>query len=109
MTANVFRPSCKSGEKMGFAAASDCGGRRGSFAVFAQHPEQLLEDSGTEAIRAAVQRSALQCYAVEGVYPSSLEYLEENYGLQVNHEDYYVTYEAFASNMPPTVRVVLRR
>ena len=24
----------------------------------AQHPEQLLEDSGTEAIRAAVQRSA---------------------------------------------------
>lgn len=76
---------------------------------FAQHPEQLLEDSGTEAIRAAVQRSALQCYAVEGVYPSSLEYLEENYGLQVNHEDYYVSYEAFASNMPPTVRVVLRR
>ena len=76
---------------------------------FAQHPEQFLEDSGTEAIRAAVQRSALQCYAVEGVYPSSLEYLEENYGLQVNHKDYYVTYEAFASNMPPTVRVVLRR
>ena len=79
------------------------------FLFYAQHPEQLLEDSGTEAIRAAVQRSALQCYAVEGVYPSSLEYLEENYGLQVNHEDYYVTYEAFASNMPPTVRVVLRR
>ena len=75
---------------------------------FAQHPEQLLEDSGTEAIRAAVQRSALQCYAVEGVYPSSLEYLEENYGLQVNTRDFYVTYEAFASNLPPTVVVTAK-
>ena len=72
------------------------------------HPAAVLEDNGSEAIRSAVQRSALQCYAVEGVYPSDLSYLEENYGLQVNHEDYYVSYEAFASNMPPTVRVVRR-
>ena len=76
---------------------------------FAQHPARTLEAGGSEAIRAAVQRSALQCYAVEGVYPSDLDYLEENYGLQVNHEDYYVTYEAFASNMPPAVRVVRRK
>lgn len=72
------------------------------------HPAAIMEDNGSEAIRAAVQRSALQCYAVEGVYPSDLNYLEENYGLQINHEDYYVSYEAFASNMPPTVRVVRR-
>lgn len=76
---------------------------------FVQRPGRTLDAGGSEAIRAAVQRSALQCYAVEGVYPSGLEYLEENYGLQVNHEDYYVTYEAFASNMPPTVRVVRRK
>ena len=76
--------------------------------IFAMHPGRALEDNGSEAIRAAVQRSALQCYAVEGVYPSELSYLEENYGLQVNHGDYYVSYEAFASNVPPTVRVVRR-
>ncbi len=75
---------------------------------FARHPGRMLENSGEEAIRTAVQRSALQCYAVEGVYPSDLNYLEDNYGLQINHDDYYVSYEAFASNMPPTVRVVRR-
>ena len=58
-----------------------------------------------EALRAAVQRSANQCYAVEGVYPPDLEYLEEHYGLQVNHRDFYVIYDAFASNLPPTIRV----
>lgn len=73
-----------------------------------RHPKTDLEDSGATAIREAVQRSALQCYVVEGVYPPNLQYLEDNYGLQVNTEDYYVSYEAFASNLPPTVKVVNR-
>ncbi|MBR4472784.1 MAG: hypothetical protein IKS55_04015 [Oscillospiraceae bacterium] len=73
-----------------------------------RHPKTELEDSGAAAIREAVQRSALQCYVVEGVYPPNLQYLEDNYGLQVNTEDYYVSYEAFASNLPPTVKVVNR-
>ena len=50
----------------------------------------------------------MQCAAVEGAYPASLKYLEEHYGLIVNHSDYAVTYEAFASNVPPSVVVVPR-
>ena len=73
-----------------------------------RHPKTDLEDSGALAIREAVRRSALQCYAVEGVYPPNLQYLKDNYGLQVNTEDYYISYEAFASNLPPTVKVVNR-
>ena len=64
-----------------------------------------MKEEGAMAIRTMVQRGALQCYAVEGVYPPSLQYLEDNYGLQINTDDYYVTYEAFASNLPPTVIV----
>ena len=67
-----------------------------------------LSDEGAAAIREAVRRSALQCYAVEGIYPPDLAYLEENYGLQVNTGDYYVTYDAFASNLPPTVIVTAK-
>ena len=52
--------------------------------------------------------AAMQCAAVEGAYPASLKYLEEHYGLIVNHSDYAVTYEAFASNVPPSVVVVPR-
>ena len=76
--------------------------------VFGHTGRDLGEESAA-AIRDAVQRSALQCYAVEGVYPPSLEYLEANYGLQINTEDFNVTYEAFASNLPPTIRVTGRR
>ncbi len=67
-----------------------------------------MDQEGMAAVKAAVERSAMQCYVVEGVYPPSLEYLEENYGLQINHEEFYVIYSAFASNVPPDVRVVVR-
>ena len=60
------------------------------------------------SIRTAVLQSALQCYAVEGAYPPSLDYLTENYGLRINTVDYYVTYDAFAQNQLPDVRVTKR-
>lgn len=60
------------------------------------------------SIKNAVLRSAVQCYAVEGCYPQSLEYLEQNYGLQLNHKQYFVDYQVFASNVMPDVAVLLR-
>ncbi|MDO4990548.1 MAG: hypothetical protein Q4E45_08610 [Eubacteriales bacterium] len=72
------------------------------------HSGQDVSEEGAAAIREAVRRSALQCYVVEGVYPPDVQYLEDNYGLQINTEDYYVVYDCFASNLPPSIRVVLR-
>ena len=73
--------------------------------VFGDSSKDVGEE-GAAAIRETVRRSAMQCYAVEGVYPPDLQYLKDNYGLQVNTEDYYVVYDVFASNLPPTVRVI---
>ncbi len=67
-----------------------------------------MRQSGAAAIREAVERSARQCYAVEGIYPPDLAYLRDNYGLQINSEDYYISYEIYASNIAPTVKVVAK-
>ena len=72
------------------------------------HSGRDISEEGAAAIRETVRRSALQCYVVEGVYPPDLQYLEENYGLQINTEDYIVVYDCFASNLPPSIRVVGR-
>ena len=69
--------------------------------------EDMSEESA-RAVKAAVDRCALQCYVVEGAYPPRLEYLEENYGLQINEREFFVSYEIFASNVPPTVKVIRR-
>ena len=69
---------------------------------------QNLSEESAKALKNAVERCALQCYVVEGAYPPSLAYMEENYGLQINRREFYVVYDVFASNLPPDVRVVSR-
>ena len=43
-----------------------------------------------ETLRKAVARASVQCYAIEGRYPPSVEYLEENYAVQINRKKYNV-------------------
>ena len=80
----------------------------GLFSHVRQVSRRDMAEESAAALKAAVQRGALQCYAVEGVYPPDLEYLEEHYGLQINREAFYISYDAFASNLPPDVRVTPR-
>jgi len=56
----------------------------------------------------AIIRSAVQCYAIEGFYPPDIKYLEDNYGLLVDHDRYFVSYSVFASNIIPQVQVFLK-
>lgn len=67
-----------------------------------------LAAQSAQSVREAVLRSAVQCYAVEGAYPSSLAYLEDNYGLIVNENRYIVTYDTFGSNILPEVSVLVK-
>ena len=62
----------------------------------------------TTLVRDAVRNAAVTCYAVEGMYPESLDYLREHYQLSYDKNRYFVTYEAFASNRIPDIYVTER-
>ena len=57
-------------------------------------------------VRDAIRQAVVTCYAVEGAYPDSLAYLKEHYGLKYNADQFFVSYDAFASNLMPDIRVV---
>lgn len=62
-----------------------------------------------EALRVAkesILRGTIRCYALEGTYPDSYEYLKEHYGIQIDETKYTVFYDIFASNLMPDVTVV---
>ena len=61
---------------------------------------------GAESLREAIAGAALQCYAVEGAYPTSVGYLEDHYALSVRHDAYQVRYEWLGDNIPPSVVVM---
>ena len=70
--------------------------------------ERANGSAETETVREAVKNAALTCYAVEGAYPDSIDYLKENYHLAYNENRYFITYDAFASNRIPDIYVTER-
>ena len=64
------------------------------------------EDEQAELLREALEQALVSCYAAEGRYPQSIEYLEQHYGVRVDRTRYVVAYEAFADNIRPRVRVI---
>ena len=70
--------------------------------------QKSARDQAAISLRESVLNAAKQCCAVEGSYPASLEHLESQYGLTINHSDYVVSYEWFADNVLPSVVVTAR-
>lgn len=62
-----------------------------------------------ENLETALTRSIAQCYAVEGVYPPSVEYLTTNYGLSYNTDVFLIDYEYFGGNLLPEATVLRKQ
>ena len=59
-----------------------------------------------ESLHTAIERSVVQCYAVEGTYPPSLSYLEEHYGLTYDHDMFFIDYQVYGSNIYPDITIL---
>ncbi len=59
-----------------------------------------------EAVEQAVVRASVQCYAIEGRYPSGVRYLSEHYGLALQENRYIYHYERIADNIMPKIQVL---
>ncbi len=63
------------------------------------------EERQIEIAEDAIIKAAVQCYALESRFPSSLDYLADNYGLTIDNEKYVYHYRTIGSNMVPEIRV----
>ena len=59
-----------------------------------------------ENLEQALNRAAVACYAIEGAYPPSIEYLEDHYRVRIDKDRYTVKYELYASNLMPDITVL---
>lgn len=67
---------------------------------------KTADREGDTALRKAIAKASVQCYAIEGRYPPDVAYLEDHYGVMINHDRYSVFYEGFASNIMPDITVI---
>ena len=63
-------------------------------------------DEQLSVLENAIRRASVQCYAIEGRYPPSVDYLKEHYGIVVDETKYAVFYDGFASNLMPDITVI---
>ena len=77
--------------------------------VWIRHSAADESSERIQSIRDTINERTLQCYVIEGAYPESLSYLEENYGLTIDKKTYRIVYQPVAENLPPTVKVIERK
>ncbi|MDR3051970.1 MAG: hypothetical protein LBU67_09670 [Oscillospiraceae bacterium] len=68
--------------------------------------DQRVDKERTTRLADALRRASVTCYAVEGRYPSSLDYLVEHYGVVVDTDKFIVNYDVFAQNIMPKIEVI---
>ena len=73
-------------------------------AIDSLHQGNLAEEK--QQLEEALLQAAVSCYALEGSYPPSLDYLTEHYGIQINEKRFVVKYERYASNLLPDITVL---
>lgn len=64
-----------------------------------------VEEEQLASTEQAIRRTAVHCYAVEGQYPQSLQYMQEHYGLHIDQTRFVVHYQPIAANLMPTITV----
>ena len=53
----------------------------------------------------SIRRAAVQCYALEGIYPVNIDYLKDHYGIRPDTNRFIVHYQFVADNLLPDIAV----
>ena len=64
------------------------------------------ESESLKQLETTVRKAVMTCYATEGVYPPNVDYIEDHYGIQIDHDRYTVFYEIFGDNIMPQITVM---
>ena len=54
----------------------------------------------------SIRRAAVQCYALEGIYPVNIEYLVDHYGIRPDRKRFVIHYQFIGDNILPDISVI---
>ncbi|MDD3402351.1 MAG: hypothetical protein PHQ72_03190 [Hespellia sp.] len=80
----------------------------GLFYVGTETVSAKTDAQQAQSLEEAIHRGITHCYAVEGRYPESLEYLRTEYGISYDEDKYFVDYQVLGTNLMPDVTIIER-
>ena len=54
----------------------------------------------------SLSRGISHCYAANGFYPESLDYLKEHYPISYDTDQYFIDYQALGENIFPDITII---
>lgn len=65
-----------------------------------------LDKQEINTLKNAIENAIVTCYSIEGVYPESIDYIIDNYGVVIDKKKFSVNYSIFATNVRPRVEII---
>ena len=96
----------KRGKRGLIVSAAVCAVSGAAFALSVSGVSGSMEAQQTQVLERAIEKAVVTCYAIEGQYPPTLDYILEHYGVMIDEERYDVLYDVFAQNIMPSVSVL---
>lgn len=62
-----------------------------------------------DILEKAINHDIIHCYCVEGMYPPSVKYMEDHYGLIYDSSKFIVDYEYIGANIMPRVMIISKQ
>lgn len=76
------------------------------FMISFNNADKKITNNEVDTLYKAINSAVSVCYSIEGRYPDSIEYIEEHYGVVIDHDRFVVDYDIIASNIKPTVNII---
>lgn len=77
-----------------------------SFVMLIIYIEKDAKKNELFLIENAIEKAIINCYAVDGEYPTSIDYLIENYGIVIDEERFDVYLEKIDVGIFPKVTII---
>lgn len=71
--------------------------------------ERGQQTESLNQLDSSLRKAIMTCYATEGVYPPTIQYLKDNYGIQIDEDRFTVFYEIHGANLMPDITVMERQ
>ena len=76
-----------------------------SFIAGMSNASEHAAEEQLKTMKNMAMRACIQCYALEGGFPPSLEYLQ-NYGFVLDESRYHYMYTIVGANIMPTLEII---
>ncbi|NCC42571.1 MAG: hypothetical protein EOM18_03090 [Clostridia bacterium] len=78
---------------------------QGAVTAFSKRSQEEQLDN----LKQTLTQSVVHCYALEGTYPESLDYLKEHYDIVYDTDQFLVDYQPLGENIMPDITVISKK